>query len=237
MNAVTPHVVLVHGAWHGGWSWGSTPEDLRARGLTVSVIDQLPSTDGGAPAGLKDDAKALREHIAAEKGPVVVVAHSYGGMVASELAGEPSIAAVVYLAAFLPVEGETLAELMGGQLPPWVLFDETRTFTHLDPSVSREFVAVDAASPEQVDEHVSRMVPHAVRAFLEPSSTAGWGSTPVTYVVAERDQVIPPEAQHAMAGRAGAATTVADATHLGIQSQSAEAVEIIAAVAAAVRPR
>lgn len=165
------------------------------------------------PQGLKADADAVREMIAAATKPVVLIAHSYGGMVISELAGDPRVVSTIYVAAFLPPNGLNVLDLVGGQLPPWILADETTGFCSIDPARAVQLFASNAVSPEAAEAHVTRMVPHAVPAFAEVSSNTGWGDVPISYLVAERDEVIPPSGQIAMAEGAGAKITTIDAPH------------------------
>jgi pimeloyl-ACP methyl ester carboxylesterase len=215
MNESDTHVVLVHAAWHGGWSWGDVPGLLKSKGYTVSVIDQLPSTKGGTPADLAADAAAVREVIAGSSKPVVLVGQSYGGMVVSELAGVPNVRAAAYVGAFAPPQaGLNLLDLAGGVLPPWIIVDETGAFCTVEPVMAAQLMASNAASPEAAREHVARMVAQSVAAFASPSTTSGWGSVPTYYLVTAKDEVIPPEGQHAMAGALGATVSTIDGPHI-----------------------
>lgn len=231
MQAGSLQVVLVHGAWHGGWSWGEVPSLLEARGFDVTVIDRLPSSRPGVPQGLAADADALREVVATATKPVVLVAHSYGGMVISELAGDPRIAAAVYVAAFLPGNGGKVFDLLSGELPPWFLVDSESGFCSVAPEFAGHLMASNAPSDAAREEHVRRMGPHALTAFVDPSSTSGWGDVPVSYLVAGRDEIIPPEAQVAMAEAAGATMSRIDTPHFPTLSESAAVVDLIAATA------
>lgn len=228
MKTDSVQLVLVHGAWHGGWSWTDVPDLLEERGFAVTVMDQLPSTHAGVPQGLKADADAVREAVAAADKPVVLVGHSYGGMVISELAGHPRVVAAMYVAAFLPQSGLSVLDLVGGQLPPWILVDEANGFCSIDPAHAVELMASNATNRAAADVHVNRMVPHAVPAFVEASSIGSWGEVPVNFLVAERDSVIPPSAQIAMAEGAGATITTVDAPHFPGLGDATVVVDFIA---------
>src|SRR5229473_8219530 len=100
-----PNVVLVHGAWADGSSWSTVVESLQAEGYSVTA-PQFPETS------LADDVARLRQILKRENGPTVVAGHSYGGQIITALgAGEPNIAALVYIAAFGLDEGESLGAL------------------------------------------------------------------------------------------------------------------------------
>src|ERR671928_2117547 len=112
--------VLVHGAFLGGWYWSETVALLERDGHRVHVIDQMPSA-GRDPTKLGDlraDADHVRRVVDAVGEPVVLVGHSYGGMVVTELADHPAVAHTVYLAAFWPQRGQSAMELLGAGPPP-----------------------------------------------------------------------------------------------------------------------
>lgn len=231
MTIDVANVVLVHGAWHGGWSWGELPQQLRQRGATVTVVDSLPSTTGDPSLGLTADADFLRNVVSEQDRPVTLVGHSYGGMVLSELAGDDSIAAAVYVAGFLPQKGQTILDLVGGTLPEWIEVQDDGAFCVVASSRARELMASGLASPADAEEHVRRMVPHAVAAFGTPSSTEGWGDTPVSYLLTRDDLVIPADLQRAMADHAGARIEEIGATHIPMHEAPAKVVDFIAASA------
>src|SRR3954453_22440485 len=117
----SPTVVLVHGAWHGPWAWNEVEGQLSDLGIDVVTVD-LPSVgeDTSALGGLQEDADAVREAIDGVAGPVVVVAHSYGGAPTTQgAAGAENVAHIVYLTAFMLDEGESLFGLVGGVAPDW----------------------------------------------------------------------------------------------------------------------
>ncbi|MFI5729040.1 alpha/beta fold hydrolase [Kribbella sp. NPDC051587] len=193
-----PAVLLVHGAWHGSWCWEAVRSLLVDQGWRVETVD-LPSV---APAGevrygLHDDAKAVREAITAIGGPVVVVAHSYGGEPATEgAAGLPEVQRIIYVTAFLLDVGESLLKAIGGTPPPWWQI-EGEVFRPLTPEL------VFFNDVENPADAVRRLETQSYAVATEELTAAAWHTTPSTYVVCDDDNAIPVFAQEAMAQRAG----------------------------------
>ena len=116
MNATTPSIVLVHGGFVDGSGWEGVHEILSNEGWDVAVV-QNPTTS------LADDVAATKRVVAAQKGPSILVGHSYGGVVVTEAGMDPKVAGVVYIAAFAPDRGESVASLIkdpppGAPVPP-----------------------------------------------------------------------------------------------------------------------
>jgi pimeloyl-ACP methyl ester carboxylesterase len=117
-----PTVVLVHGAWHGGWCWSDVVPLLDKAGLAAVTVD-LPSS--GGTGGLTEDAALVRATVESQDGPTVVVGHSYGGIVITEAtAGLTSVQHLVYVCAFMIDAGASLVSTLAGDLPPWITVDE-----------------------------------------------------------------------------------------------------------------
>ncbi|WP_405056496.1 alpha/beta hydrolase [Kribbella sp. NBC_01505] len=193
-----PALLLVHGAWHGSWCWEPLRALLTDEGWRVETVD-LPSVapEGATRYGLHDDAKAVREAITAIGGPVVVVAHSYGGEPATEgAAGLPEVQGLVYVAAFLLDAGESLLAAIGGTPPPWWQVDG-ETFTPLTPET---VFFNDIDDPADA---VRQLETQSYAVATEALSAAAWRNIDSTYVVCEQDNAIPVFAQEAMAQRAG----------------------------------
>ncbi|MET0188199.1 MAG: alpha/beta hydrolase [Pseudonocardia sediminis] len=196
--------VLVHGGFVDGWYWDETAALLGQEGHRVLVAD-LPSTgrDAAALGGLADDTAAVRGLVEAADGPVVLVGHSYGGMVITELGDHPGIARTVYLGAFWPARGQSLLDVFG-ELPPdgWVVPTEDGSAVHVtdDLEVARAALAGDVEIGRFADLHAGFML-SSTAAMSEPSKAPD-RAHPVTYVVLERDEAIPTAAQEAMAVRA-----------------------------------
>jgi len=196
---VTPTLVLVHGAWHGSWCWERLAEELAGDDLRVQAVD-LPSV-GPALGDLGDDIATVRAAIDAAEGPVVVMAHSYGGVPASgAVADAGDVRHVIYLAAFVIDAGESLLGLRGGVPPDWWEFSaDGRTATPRDP------VAVFYADcdPDDARAAAARLRPQHGAVFRQPLERAGWHDLATTYVVCDADRAIAPALQERMAARAG----------------------------------
>ena len=195
--------VLVHGGFVGGWYWDQVAESLRSHGHRVEVIEQLPSS-GSDPAALGDlsaDARRVREVVAGVAEPVVLVGHSYGGMVITELADDPAVAHAVYLSAFWPERGQSLNDFLGGHLPDWIVphADGTVTVTE-DVDVAREALCADIDATTTAA-NMRRFVPQSISS-LAAASSAPDRTHPATYIICELDNAIPPAAQEAMSARA-----------------------------------
>ena len=203
--------VLIHGAWHGGWSWAELRPLLEAAGHTV-VTPDLPG-HGGDDTPLEDvtlDAYASRvsDAIDQQAEPVVLVGHSMGGMVITAAAeGQPEkIRALVYLCAFLPGDGDTLMELAGDDktslvLPNLVVSEEEGFATVRDEGIAPAFYG--HCSAEQVTWAKSQLVPQA----LEPLNAAvavapeRAGGVPRFYIECTDDRAIPIALQRSNHGK------------------------------------
>ncbi|MEV6240782.1 alpha/beta hydrolase [Lentzea sp. NPDC051838] len=193
-----PALLLVHGAWHGSWCWEPLREILTDDGWQVDTVD-LPSV--GSPAhGMHDDTKAITQAV---NGPTVIVAHSYGGIPATQAAFHPDVQHLVYVAAFMPDIGDSLRGMIPGPPPPW--WEQDGEVLH-------------AKTPETVffndvsDPPLDKLRPQSYRAFTDQVTNAAWRYTDTTYVICENDNAIPPPAQEAMSQRA-TATERLDAGH------------------------
>ena len=198
--------LLVHGAWSTGEVWQSLAERLEKAGHRVTVVDQLPSA-GPDPASLGDltsDARHVRRMLDGLDAPVVLVGHSYGGMVITELADNPKVRHSVYLAAFWPQRGQSLLSVVGeGPMPAWITAREDGALeVSNDLEVMREAVCADL-DRDQARELLSRVVLQSAASFAVPS-TAPDRAHPTTYIIAaqESDNSIPVPVQEAMAANA-----------------------------------
>jgi pimeloyl-ACP methyl ester carboxylesterase len=190
-------VLLVHGAWHGAWCWDEVAERLRADGTPVVAVD-LPSVASGGD--MYDDAQAVRDAIAAIDGETVVVGHSYGGVVITEgAAGAQGVRHLVYLTAFMLDEGGSLLATIGGALPPWIAVPDGKAMVVPDG----EPVFYNTTAPEAGRAAAARLRPQPKATFEQPVRSVAWRDVPSTYVICDRDNAIPVQAQEAMAARAG----------------------------------
>lgn len=224
----SPTVVLVHGAWHGPWVWSRVERALTAEGVEVVSV-ALPSSgpDPGALGGLEDDAATVRAAIDAVDGPVVVVAHSYGGAPTTQgAAGAENVAHIVYLTAFMLDEGESLLGLVGGVAPDWwQVADDGESLLPGRP----EEIFYNDLSEESAAAAAAQLQPLSMRAIETPVSAVAWRDVPTTYVICELDNAIPVPAQEMLAGRAGTVHRL-EASHSPFWSKPDEVVEIIRGV-------
>lgn len=239
-NAQTmPTIVLVHGAFADTTSWDAVAGDLRGRGYQVVV----PENPLRGPAY---DAAAVEKTVAGISGPVVLVGHSYGGAVITNI-HNPNVKALVFVAAFAPAQGEPVALALdpirfpGSQLLPPAL--QMKVVDDSSNALGRNLDAyiADASfhqvfAPDVSDATAATMLAHqkslAVAANVEPSGSPAWSNTPSWYLVSANDTVIPPAAQRWMAGRIGAHTSEVQASHVALVSQPAVVADVIASAAA-----
>lgn len=188
-------VVVVHGAWADGSSWGAIIGPLEERGLNV-IAAPIPLTS------LSDDAATLKRTIARTEGPVIVAGHAYAGAVIAT-AHDERVKALVYVAALAPDEGETVAQVF--------YRDEAHPKApHLAPDADgfiwmpdEGFVNAFAqnATHEQIALSKAVQRPISVKCIQEPVPFPAWKSKPTWYLIAEEDRMINPETQRFMAGR------------------------------------
>ncbi|MGY4102827.1 alpha/beta fold hydrolase [Nocardia sp. R16R-3T] len=233
-----PTIVLVHGAFADTTSWDGVAARLRDHGYQVVV----PENPLRGPAY---DAAAVQRTLDAISGPVVLVGHSYGGFVISNI-HDPKVRALVYIAAFAPVQGESaLLEIdpvrfPGSQLLPPALqlrvVDDPNGVAgkNIDGYVAPEYfnaVFAQDVSPEVAAGMVAHERSLALTANLEPSGAPSWSSTPSWYLVSADDHVIPPASQRFMANRMNAHTTEVEASHASLVSRPAEVAAVVEAAA------
>ncbi|GCE36478.1 alpha/beta hydrolase [Rhodococcus sp. USK10] len=230
-----PTVVLVHGAFADTTSWDAVAADLRGRGYEVVVPDN-------PLRGPAYDSAAIEKVLADIPGPVVLVGHSYGGAVITNV-HSPNVEALVYVAAFAPAQGEPVMlnldpiRFPGSQLLPPVLQvkvvenDPTGIAgRNLDGYINpADFHRVFA--PDVSDATAADMLAHqrsaALVANLEPSGAPSWASTPSWAMVAQNDQVIPAASERFMATRAGAQITEIPASHAVLVSQPVAVADLV----------
>jgi pimeloyl-ACP methyl ester carboxylesterase len=235
-----PTVVMVHGGWADSSGWNDEIFALRSRGYEVIAL-------ANPLRGLSSVADYIRSVLQTIGGPIVLVGHSYGGAVISNAAvGVPNVKALVYIAAFAPDTGESLAHLVtmnpGTHITPDALIERpyplpagaTGTDLYLKASVFRTAFAADL--PEWTTNLMqATQRPFSVAAFTEPSGTPAWRTIPSWYLLATQDNAIPPKTQEFMATRAGARITKVRASHVPMQSQPQATTNLILQAARSVR--
>jgi len=217
-----PNFVLVHGAWADGSSWRGVIEGLQANGEAV-IAPQFPLTS------LADDVARLRQVLARQAGPTIVVGHSYGGQIITALGTDaPGVVGLVYVAAFALDEGESLGELLAqGPVPPALVHQsvDDRGFVWL---AEEAFTSHFAADVDPVTSKVLFAVqqPLASDIFSDVMGVPAWRSLPSWYLVATEDQAIPPPAQQSFAQRMGATTIEVPSSHLAMVSHPKEVIRL-----------
>jgi pimeloyl-ACP methyl ester carboxylesterase len=200
--------VLVHGAFADGSGWEGVYKILRRDGYPVHIVQNPTIT-------LADDVATTRRAIAAQSGSVILVGHSYGGVVVSEAGNDPKVAALVYVAAYAPDKGESLQTLIantppGPPGPP--LLPPQDGFLSLDRSKFAASFAADV-NAEKAAFMAASQVPFGVGALSAAVTTPAWRAKPSWYLVATADKMIPPSYERTMAKRAGATITEAEGSH------------------------
>lgn len=224
-------VVLVHGGFVDGSGWEEVHRILSRDGYQVSVV-QHPTVS------LPDDVAATKLVIEAQDNPVVLVGHSYGGVVITEAGTHPKVKALVYIAAFAPDAGESVSSLIanpppGAPTPP--ILPPQDGFLFLDRAKFHASFAADVDA-DKAAFMADSQVPWGVGALGGAVTEPAWRSKPSWYLVSTEDQMIPPPAQRMMAKRAGATTIEASGSHAIYVSQPrtvAALVEMAAAPQAA----
>jgi pimeloyl-ACP methyl ester carboxylesterase len=218
-----PNIVLVHGAWADGSCWSGVIERLQADGFQVRA-PQFPLTS------LAADVARLRQVLDFQDGPTIVVGHSYGGQVITALGADaPSVAGLVYIAAFGLDEGESLGALLSqGPVTPSLahLFTDSRGFVWLSEDDFVDHFAADVDAKRARVLYAAQQ-PLASSAFTDVMGEPAWKSLPSWYLVAQNDEAIPPDAERQFADRMGATTVEIPSSHVAMVSHPAEVVDLI----------
>ena len=226
----TTTVVLVHGGFVDGSGWQGVYEHLEKDGHSVSVV-QNPTLS------LADDVAVTTRAIDAAGEPVILVGHSYGGVVVTEAGTHPKVAALVYIAAFAPDKGESVNTLIAGfpadgPQPP--ILPPRDGFLFLDRDKFHASFAADLPAGLAAFMADSQ-VPWGVNALGGTISEASWRIKPSWYLVASDDHMIPPPAQRAMADRTGATVAEVSGSHSVYLSQPKAVASLIEQAATATR--
>jgi pimeloyl-ACP methyl ester carboxylesterase len=229
-GARVDNVVLVHGGFVDGSGWQAVYSLLKKDGYNVSIV-QNPTLS------LEGDAEATRQIIDAQDGPVVLVGHSYGGAVITQAGNNDNVAALVYIAAFAPDNGESVNTLIanpppGAPVPP--ILPPKDGFLFLDREKFAASFAGDVPA-EQAAFMADSQVPWGVGALSGSITEAAWRTKPSWYLVTTEDRMIPPPAQRAMSERAGSAVVEAAGSHAIYVSQPAAVVALIEQAASGTR--
>ena len=220
------NVVLVHGGFVDGSGWEGVYKALKKDGYAVTIV-QNPTLS------LADDVAVTRRALAAQNGPAILVGHSYGGVVITEAGNDPKVAGLVYVAAFAPDKGESVAALIkdpppGAPVPP--ILPPQDGYLFLDKAKFSASFAADV-NPEAAAFMADSQVPWGVEALSGKISEPAWRTKPSWYLVSTEDRMIPPDAQRAMSKRAGATVVEVKGSHAVYVSRPDAVVSLIAKAA------
>jgi pimeloyl-ACP methyl ester carboxylesterase len=222
------NIVLVHGGFVDGSGWGAVYKILTRNGYKVTVV-QNPTIS------LDDDVAYTKRALAAQDDPAILVSHSYGGAVITEAGNDPKVAGLVYITAFAPDKGESVATLIdpppGAPVPP--ILPPQDGFLFLDKAKFHASFAADV-DPEKAAFMADSQVPWGVAALCGKISEPAWRAKPSWYLIATEDKGIPPEAQHAMSKRAGSTVVEVKGSHAVYVSQPEAVAALIQEAAAGI---
>src|SRR6202165_2534271 len=224
------NVVLVHGGFVGGAGWEGVYGILKEDGYSVSIV-QNPTVS------LADDVAATKLILAAQDRPVILVGHSYGGVVITEAGNDAKVAGLVYIAAFAPDKGESVSSLIkdpppGAPVPP--ILPPQNGFLFLDKAKFAASFAGDVAT-EPADFIAGLPVPRGPGAISGAISEPAWRSKPSWYLVTTEDKMIPADAQRAMSKRAGSTVVEVKGSHAIYVSQPGAVAKLIEQAATKVK--
>ena len=216
------NVLLIHGGFVDGSGWQGVYNLLKKDGYHVSIV-QNPTTS------LADDVAVTKRLLATQNGPAILVGHSYGGAVITEAGTDPTVAALVYIAAFAPDQGESVSSLIknpapGAPVPP--ILPPQDGFLFLDRAKFRASFAADV-SEDAASFMADSQVPWGLDALNGAVTEPAWRTKPSWYLVSTEDKMIPPDAQRAMSKRAGATVAEITGSHAVYVSQPAAVAAII----------
>jgi pimeloyl-ACP methyl ester carboxylesterase len=230
-----PTIVLVHGDWADGSSWSSVIQRLQARGFTVVA----PPNPLRGPA---QDSASIAAFLQSISGPIVLVAHSYGGFVITNAAtGNPNVKALVYVDAFIPDQGETLAGLTAGSgscTDPNTAFNAVPSgggvdlYLRVEPNPPYTGFAdcfANGVNPPETAVLAATQRPAALNQLFEPSGTPAWKTIPSWALIGTEDHVIPPPLLEFMSHRAAAEISTVKAGHLSLVTRPEAVTKVILA--------
>jgi pimeloyl-ACP methyl ester carboxylesterase len=216
------NIVLVHGAFANGSSWSKVIPLLQSKGFHVTSVG-IPLTS------FADDVAATRRAIAAENGSVILVGHSYGGLVITEAGNDPKVVGLIYVAAFAPDSNQTITEISKPFPPPLGLTKLkplTDGFLLLSPEGIETAFAQDLTQEEKA--LLIAVQPQTAGSIFDAKPTAAaWRNKPSWYIVASNDNMIAPEQERSMAKQINATTTVLPSSHVAMLSHPKEVARVI----------
>src|SRR5476649_2549780 len=216
------NIVLVHGAFVDQTSWKPVADILTKKGYNVTLVENPPTS-------LTADVDATKQALAKQNGRTVLVGHSWAGVVITQAGDDPKVSALVYVSAFAPDVGESLASLAkSGPATEGAaaIHPDTKGNLYIDPKVFPSAVAADL--PFKIAESLANsQLPFNHTAFEAPVDTAAWRDKPTFYVISTKDKVIAPEAQRFFASRIKAQTTEVAGSHASLVVHAKEVAAVI----------
>jgi pimeloyl-ACP methyl ester carboxylesterase len=208
------NIVLVHGGFVDGSGWEGVYRKLTKDGYNVSIV-QNPTLS------LADDVAVTKRTLASQDEPAILVGHSYGGAVITEAGNDPKVAGLVYITAFAPDKGESVATLIkdpppGAPVPP--ILPPQDGYLFLDRAKFPASFAADVDA-EKAAFMADSQVPWGVEALSGKISEPAWKAKPSWYLIATDDKMIPPDAQRSMSKRAGSTVVEVKGSHAIYVSQ------------------
>lgn len=216
------NIVLVHGAFVDQTSWQPVADILTKKGYNVTLVEN-PLTS------LAADVDATRQALAKQDGRTVLVGHSWGGVVITQTGDDPKVSALVYVSAFAPDIGESLASLAKAGPPTEgasAIHPDAKGNLYIDPKVFPSAVAPEL--PPTIAEHLANsQLPLNHVAFEAPVTVAAWRDKPTFYVITTKDKVLAPEAQKSFATRINAQNTDVVGSHASLVVHAKQVAEVI----------
>jgi pimeloyl-ACP methyl ester carboxylesterase len=219
--AAKPTIIFVHGIWADGSSFADQITALQAKGYNVISV-QTPLTS------LADDVAATKRMIALAEGKVILVGHSWGGFVITQAGNDPKVAGLVYIAAFAPDAGETVATLSakGPMTEIGKYFVNAGGNIFLNKDGVKNAFAQDLSTKQQ-DLIYATQVPAAEALFASVSEAPAWKQKPNWFIVTKNDRALHPELQRLMAKRINAKTTEIESSHVVMSAHPKEVLAVI----------
>jgi pimeloyl-ACP methyl ester carboxylesterase len=215
-------ILLVHGAWADGSSWAKVIVLLQAQAFDVVSV-QIPLTS------FEDDVTTVQRALEVEEGPLLLVAHSYGGGVITEAGNSPKVAGLVYVAAFAPDIGESMESLLA-TAPPTSVGTEVKQDEQGFLKVTEAGMAREVG-PDLPDWEAKLLfatqTPTSFRCLSGSVTSPGWKTRPCWFLIVADDRIIPTVLQIRMADRIGAVTTSFKASHVVLVSQPDQVADFI----------
>jgi pimeloyl-ACP methyl ester carboxylesterase len=218
-----PSIVLVHGFWGGAAHWSKVILRLNKKGYTSLFAVENPLTS------LADDAERTRKMIAQQKGPVLLVGHSYGGAVITQAGDQPNVIGLVYIAAFAPEVGETTSSISKALAVPGVanVLPDSYGYLWIKQDKFHESFCQDLTAEEALVMAVTQKAP-LVSTFGDKITAAAWKNKPSWYQISSSDRMLAPETEKMMSDRLGAKKVITlDASHASLASRPDEVTALI----------